>query len=269
MAAARVLPVQTCRSSHPSAAPTGTNTTGSYAKGWGVPVGSDTHIFHLQIRLQTIFSQLSPVPRSFVAAERGLGTKHVIAVHPETETGNEAPVASEPPHGRALWQQRDISAGHYRGVAAYLGRVSLFVSSQPTQLNQYWNFILISQETEPQEIDSTSHYRRTKHPGCHPHLLQKPDATSSQYREKPTRQRGTGAPKPPAGAGSWCGSAAFGRALGTASRTQRNIPCSSQRAQGPDHCWHTEPHSSCCRCQLWVSLPPSHSLLHRGSTEAQ
>lgn len=46
----------------------------------------DTHVFHLYISLQAVFSQLSPVPRGFVATKGGLGTKHIIAVYPEMET---------------------------------------------------------------------------------------------------------------------------------------------------------------------------------------
>lgn len=51
-----------------------------------VPRYRNTHVFHLQICLQTIFSQLSPIPRCFVATKWSLCTKHIIAVYPEKET---------------------------------------------------------------------------------------------------------------------------------------------------------------------------------------
>lgn len=61
---------------------------GATAEGWEDLGYRDTHIFHFHICLQTIFSQLSPIPRSFVAAKRGLCTKHIVAVYPEMETKN-------------------------------------------------------------------------------------------------------------------------------------------------------------------------------------
>lgn len=61
---------------------------GAMAEGWEVHGYRDTHIFHLYICLQTIFSQLSPIPRSFVATKWSLCTKHIITVYPEMETKN-------------------------------------------------------------------------------------------------------------------------------------------------------------------------------------
>ena len=60
--------------------------SGARAEGWETLGYRDTHVFHLHVRLQTILSQLSPIPRCFVATKWGLCTKHIVTVYPETET---------------------------------------------------------------------------------------------------------------------------------------------------------------------------------------